>query len=103
MLKDSILIVHKLWWVLDTFSSWTLLWYHVCLCSYSAKLVSLNPTWVSLFSPCASTVMVSSGAAEVAERWSGNHHMPPRELVTCNSDMQLWMAEEEEQETSSYV
>jgi len=47
--------------------------------------------------------MVSSGAAEVAERWSGNRHMPPRELVTCNSDMQLWMAEEEEQETSSYV
>ena len=56
---------------------------------YSVMLVSLKPTWVSLFSPWASRVMISSGVAMVAANSRGNFQTPPLRLITCSSTPQL--------------
>ena len=47
--------------------------------------------------------MMSSGAAGVAERWSRKRHTPPCELVTCSSDIQLWMDGKSEEDKKTQL
>ena len=58
--------------------------------AYSFMLVSLNPIWLSLFSPLDSMMIVSSGAGVEAEKCSGNSQTPPPPLLeTWSSHMEL--------------